>query len=106
MKTIAYTALISSFLLGAVAHADQNEIGNDFPPPPISTTYELTRDQVRAELEQARANGGIVYADDGYPERVIQSSGAPVSRAQVLRELEEYRTAHRVDGPLEYPHNL
>jgi len=107
MKTIAYTALIAASLLGAAAHADQgNNYGNDFPPPAISTTHELTRAQVRAELEQAKANGGIVYGEEGFPDQAAQQAGSPVNRAQVLQELKQYEAAHRVGGPGEYPANL
>ena len=107
MKSIAYTALIAVSLLGATAHADQgNDYGNDFPPPPISTTHELTRAQVRAELEQAKANGGIVYGDEGFPSQAAEQSAPPVDRAQVVRELKEYQAAHRAGGPLEYPANM
>ncbi|OVZ56911.1 hypothetical protein CDO44_20080 [Pigmentiphaga sp. NML080357] len=106
MKTFAYTALIAASLIGAAAHADQgNDYGNDFPPPGISTTHELTRAQVLAELAEAKANGGIVYGQEGFPDQPKQQAGAPVSRAQVVEELKRAELAHRAGGPGEYPYN-
>ncbi|RZS84033.1 DUF4148 domain-containing protein [Pigmentiphaga kullae] len=106
MKTFAYTALIAASLIGAAAHADQgNNYGNDFPPPGISTTHELTRAQVLAELAEAKANGGIVYGQEGFPDQTAQQAST-VSRAQVVEELKRAELARRAGGPGEYPNNL
>ncbi|MDX3905765.1 MAG: DUF4148 domain-containing protein [Pigmentiphaga sp.] len=106
MKVFAYTALIAASMIGAAAHADAgNDYANDFPPPGISTTHELTRGQVLAELAEAKAHGGIVYGQEGFPDEPRQQS-APVSRAQVVKELKRAELAHRAGGPGEYPFNM
>ncbi|MPS30167.1 DUF4148 domain-containing protein [Pigmentiphaga sp.] len=107
MKAIAYTAVIAATLFGAAAHADQgNNYGNDFPPPAISTTSGLTRAQVLAELAQAKANGGIVYDQEGFPDQTVQQASKPADRAQVRRETRHYEASSRAGGPGEYPANL
>ena len=107
MKAIASTAVIAATLFGAAAHADQgNNYGNDFPPPAISTTSQLTRAQVLQELAQAKANGGIVYGQEGFPDETVQQASKPVDRAQVRQERNEYNAANRAGGPGEYPANL
>ena len=107
MKAIAYTAVIAASLFGAAAHSDQgNNYGNDFPPPAISTTSQLTRAQVLEELAQAKANGGIVYGQEGFPDQTLQQAGKPVDRAQVRQEVRNYEASNRAGGPGEYPANM
>ncbi|VCU70984.1 hypothetical protein PIGHUM_03064 [Pigmentiphaga humi] len=104
MKAFAYTALIAASLLGAAAHADQgNNYGNDFPPPGISATHELSRAQVLAELAQAKANGGIVYGREDLASAPLQQAGQSVDRARVQQELKEFRLSHRVTVPGDEP---
>lgn len=107
MKVIVTTAAIAAALIGATAHADQgNNYGNDFPPPAISTTHELSRAQVLQELAQAKANGGIVYDQEGFPNAYAAPASQPAERAQVRQDLRDYQAAHRAGGPGEYPANL
>ncbi|WP_454005830.1 DUF4148 domain-containing protein [Alcaligenes sp. Marseille-Q7550] len=49
----------------------------------------LTRQQVRAELEQARSRGLIPVTDSDYP--ILDRSGPEKSREQVERELQQAR---------------
>ncbi|MDX3908079.1 MAG: DUF4148 domain-containing protein [Pigmentiphaga sp.] len=108
MKALTTTALIAASLISASAYAGQgsSQAANDFPPPPISTTHELTRAQVLAELAQAKANGGIEYGHEGFPDQARSQAERPMDRAQVVEELKRFEAAHRAGGPGEYPANL
>lgn len=106
MKVLAYTAIIAASFVGAAAYADQgNDYANDFPPPGISSTHDLTRAQVLSDLADAKAQGGIVYGQEGFVEGAPQAT-APESRAQVVQELKRAELAHRAGGAGEYPGNL
>jgi len=66
---------------------------------PDSVIYErgesLSRDQVQAELEYARAHGLIPQGDGDYP--IIQSTSQTKTRAEVLQELKHAREEGMLD---------
>ncbi|CAM4267172.1 DUF4148 domain-containing protein [Bordetella muralis] len=83
MKTIASVLLISASLAGTAAYAAEPSGELDYPPT-ITQTSQLTRAQVVAELQQARAAGQITFGDIDEP--VTQAAASTLTRAQVHAE--------------------
>ncbi|OZI45224.1 DUF4148 domain-containing protein [Bordetella genomosp. 4] len=83
MKTIASVLLISASLAGTAAYAAEPSGELDYPPT-ITQTSQLTRAQVIAELQQARAAGQVTFGDIDEP--VTQVAASTVTRAQVHAE--------------------
>jgi len=83
MKTIASVLLISASLAGTAAYAAEPSGELDYPPA-ITQTSQLTRAQVVAELQQARAAGQITFGENDEP--VTQVADSNLTRAQVHAE--------------------
>ncbi|CAM4185651.1 DUF4148 domain-containing protein [Bordetella tumbae] len=83
MKTLASVLLISASLAGTAAYAAEPSGELDYPPT-ITQTSQLTRAQVVAELQQARAAGQVTFGDIDEP--VTQVAASTVTRAQVHAE--------------------
>jgi len=83
MKTIASVLLISASLAGTAAYAQEPSGELDYPPT-ITQTSQLTRAQVVAELQQARAAGLVTFGEIDEPATQVATS--PVTRAQVHAE--------------------
>ncbi|MCX5462879.1 DUF4148 domain-containing protein [Alcaligenes parafaecalis] len=89
--TLACTAFITSTSLWAA----------DGSAPVQEQTYSKSRAQVVQELEQAREQGLISVAADGYPK---VPRGLANTRAQVVQELQEAQEAGLLDfADDEYP---
>ncbi|CAM4267147.1 DUF4148 domain-containing protein [Bordetella muralis] len=89
MKTIASVLLISASLAGTAAYAAEPSGDLDYPPT-ITQTSQLSRAQVVAELQQARAAGQITFGDIDEP--VTQVAASTVTRAQVHAEAVQANT--------------
>jgi len=83
MKTLASVLLISASLAGTAAYAAEPSGELDYPPT-ITQTSQLTRAQVIAELQQARAAGQVTFGDIDEP--APQVAASTVTRAQVHAE--------------------
>lgn len=83
MKTIASVLLISASLAGTAAYAQEPSGELDYPPT-ITQTSQLTRAQVVAELQQARAAGLVTFGEIDEPATQVATS--TVTRAQVHAE--------------------
>lgn len=83
MKTLASVLLISASLAGTAAYAAEPSGELDYPPT-VTQTSQLTRAQVIAELQQARAAGQVTFGDIDEP--VTQVAASTVTRAQVHAE--------------------
>src|SRR3546814_4216338 len=82
MKTLASLLLISATVAGTAAYAQDNQ------------THSLTRAQVAAELQAAKAAGQVSFGDLDYPPVVNQASS--LTRAQVVAELQAAKAAGQV----------
>jgi len=83
MKTLASLLLISATLAGTAAYAQEPSGELDYPPP-ISQTSSLTREQVVAELQAARAAGQVTFGETEQPARQVAASS--LTREQVRAE--------------------
>ena len=90
MKTLASLLLISATFAGATAYAQDSQ------------AESLTRAQVVAELQAAKAAGLVSFGDLDYPPALTHNSSA--SRSQVVAELRAAKVAGQVTyGDLDYP---
>jgi len=83
MKTIASLLLISASLAGTAAYAAEPSGELDYPPTIVQTS-QLSRAQVIAELQQARADGQVIFGDIDEP--ATQVADSTVTRAEVHAE--------------------
>ena len=94
MKTLASLLLISASLAGTSAYAQEPSGELDYPPT-ITQTSTLTRAQVQAELQEARAAGLVAFGETEQPAAQVAST---LSREQVRAEAE----AARAHGPVAF----
>ena len=95
MKTLASLLLISATFAGTAAYAQEPSGELDYPPA-ISQTSSLTRAQVVAELQAARAAGQVTFGEIEQPAGPVAAS--TLTREQVLAEL---ISAHE-NGPIAF----
>ncbi|MBO1110375.1 DUF4148 domain-containing protein [Bordetella petrii] len=95
MKTLASLLLISATFAGTAAYAQEPSGELDYPPA-ISQTSSLTRAQVVAELQAAKAAGQVTFGETEEP--AIQAAASTVTREQVRAEAE----AAREHGPVAF----
>ncbi|CAM3948907.1 DUF4148 domain-containing protein [Bordetella tumulicola] len=86
MKTLASLVLISASLVGTAAYAQEPSGELDYPPEVVQTS-SLTRAQVIAELQAAKAAGQVTFGDIDEP--ATQTASSTVTRAQVHAEAVE-----------------
>jgi len=97
MKTLVSALILSASFIGA---AQAGEL--DYPPA-LNTQSTVTRAQVQQELAEARANGELVFGEEGYAATAFAHAGDK-SRAQVKQELAAARAQGLTDaGELDYP---
>jgi hypothetical protein len=97
MKTLVSALILSASFIGA---AQAGEL--DYPPA-LETQSTVTRAQVQQELAAARANGELVFGEEGYAAAPIAHAGDK-TRAQVKQELAAARAHGLTDGgELDYP---
>ena len=97
IKTLAAAIAVSAAFVGT---AQAGEL--DWPPeaPNVSS---LTRAQVVADLQDARAQGLVTTGELAYPP-VARQAGSQVTRAQVRQELSAAQAAGLdMSGELDYP---
>ncbi|OZI73687.1 MULTISPECIES: DUF4148 domain-containing protein [Bordetella] len=88
MKTLASILLISAGLAGTTAYAQEPSGELDYPPA-VAQTSSLTRAQVVAELQAARAAGQVTFGETEQAATPVASS--TLTRAQVQAEAAEAR---------------
>lgn len=103
-KLIASSLVSFSLIAAAGSALAQTSLTSDAYPEGspfawVPQTSQLTREQVRAELVQARAQGLLNTQETTYP--TLQSSGPSASRAQVEQAL--IQTS--LNGELHAPQN-
>lgn len=96
MNTFASTLLVSAALIGTTAYAGQEPSGELDYPPAITQTTSLTRAQVHAELQQARAAGLVTFGEIEQP--ATQNAASTITRAQVQAQAQ----AARAHGPVAF----
>ncbi|SEJ43170.1 DUF4148 domain-containing protein [Achromobacter sp. NFACC18-2] len=97
MKTLVSALILSASFIGA---AQAGEL--DYPPA-VNTQSTVTRAQVQQELAEARANGELVFGEEGYAATAFAYAGDK-TRAQVKQELAAARAQGLTDaGELDYP---
>ncbi|TKR54294.1 DUF4148 domain-containing protein [Allopusillimonas ginsengisoli] len=90
MKTFASLLLISATLTGTAVYAQDNQ------------STSLTRAQVVAELQAAKAAGQLSVGELDYPPVINQTS--TLTRSQVVAELQAAKAAGQLSvGELDYP---
>jgi len=90
MKTLASLLLISATVAGTAAQAQDVQAN------------ALTREQVVAELQAARAAGELSVGEIDYPPAIAPAES--LTRAQVVAELDAARAAGQISvGELDYP---
>jgi len=87
MKTLVSAAMISMTMMGA-AYAAEPSAELDYPPA-VEQTSALTRAQVVAELQAARAAGQVTFGETEQAAAPVASS--TLTRAQVQAEAAEAR---------------
>jgi len=87
MKTLVSAAMISMTMMGA-AYAAEPSGELDYPPA-VEQTSALTRAQVVAELQAARAAGQVTFGETEQAAAPVASS--TLTRAQVQAEAAEAR---------------
>ena len=90
MKTLTSALLLSATLISASAFAGEL----DWPVAP-NTASSVSRAQVQADLQDAKANGQIAFGELQQPTQVAQSN---VSRATVQADA----LRARVNGPVAF----
>ncbi|AWQ06865.1 DUF4148 domain-containing protein [Bordetella bronchiseptica] len=92
----AQTALIGFVILASSSLCWAGSVNH------ATGSQSLTREQVKAELEAARAQGLLNFSDAEYP--VIRDTGPGKTRAEVLQELQEAREQGLLNfSDAEYP---
>ena len=98
MKTLVSALILSASFIGA---AQAGEL--DYPPA-LNTASTVTRAQVQQELADARANGELVFGEEGESATAFAAVGADKTRAQVKQELAAARAQGLTEsGELDYP---
>ncbi|CAP44153.1 DUF4148 domain-containing protein [Bordetella petrii] len=83
MKTLASLLLISTSFAANAAYAQEPSGELDYPPA-VTQTSSLTRAQVVAELQAAKAAGQVTFGELEQPAAPVASS--TLTRAQVRAE--------------------
>ncbi|WP_026638640.1 DUF4148 domain-containing protein [Bordetella petrii] len=91
MKNLATLLLISASLAGTAAYAQEPSGELDYPPEVVQTS-SLTRAEVVAELQAAKAAGLVTFGDIEEP--ATQAAASTLTREQVQAEAAAAR-AHR-----------
>ncbi|OZI21976.1 hypothetical protein CAL18_13850 [Bordetella genomosp. 7] len=91
MKNFASLLLISASLAGTAAYAQEPSGELDYPPEVVQTS-SLTRAEVVAELQAAKAAGLVTFGDIEEPAK--QAAASTLTREQVQAEAAAAR-AHR-----------
>ncbi|OZI18333.1 hypothetical protein CAL18_13855 [Bordetella genomosp. 7] len=91
MKNLATLLLISASLAGTAAYAQEPSGELDYPPEVVQTS-SLTRAEVVAELQAAKAAGLVTFGDIEEPAK--QAAASTLTREQVQAEAAAAR-AHR-----------
>ena len=81
MKTLASALLFSASLLASGAYASTPADTPEGGSPATFQTSSVSRANVVADLNQAKANGEVAYAEADAPFRAVASSGT--TRAQI-----------------------
>ena len=81
MKTITTALFVSASLLASGAYASPPADTPDGGSPASFQSTSVNRANVIAELQQAKANGEVAYAEADAPFQSVAASGA--SRAQI-----------------------
>ncbi|OZI18181.1 DUF4148 domain-containing protein [Bordetella genomosp. 7] len=91
MKNFASLLLISASLAGTAAYAQEPSGELDYPPEVVQTS-SLSRAEVVAELQAAKAAGLVTFGDIEEPAK--QAAASTLTREQVQAEAAAAR-AHR-----------
>jgi hypothetical protein len=92
MKTLASLLLISATFVGTTTYAHEASGELDYPPA-ISHTSSLTRAQVLADLQAAKAAGQVTFGEIDEPDTALAATS--LTREQVRAEA----AAAREHGP-------
>lgn len=95
MKSIATLIVAATAALSASAYAADNIEPNNVPFQGVYGQQDpngKTREQVRAELAEAKAQGLVVYGENEQPPAYAQV-GSTLTRAQVQADLAHARTS-------------